>query len=934
MHTRHTHFWAGFLFVGFLLLAVPTSHAQSSNTQPPLILSDEQSEYPLGLYVAYLEDPAGSLTIEQVSSPTFANQFVPSPSHPLNLGLTQSTYWLRFQISNQSESAEQWLLETQFPSLHAISFFRSDPTSNGYVEIETGYVQPFTSREVPHRNFVFNLDASPGTTQTYYVRAKNAQMTLPMVIWSITAFSIKNQHEYIWLGLYFGSLLIMVIFNLFLFLTLKDRVYFYYVLLIGGFGLFRAALLGLTNQYLWPEATRVNYFIIPFVGAVNTLLVLKFAQSFLGTKTRSPRFHNLFNGFIVLQGLLALSALVGGATPIIVGIWMLTTGIGYALTWSVGFRVWRQGYRPARYYLLAWTVFLLGGSFSVANSLGIMSESYILIQDQVTMVGVLLLITLLSFALADRINILKQEKEQAQTATLMAVQENEQLIQKQNIALERTVAERTWQLVQTKEKAEAANQAKSMFLANMSHELRTPLNTILGFTKLLMRDTVTTEDQKIKLDMVDRSGEILLDLINDILEMSRIEAGHITFEPTNFDLYQTVANMESLLRERASRKGLKLIFEQAEDVPRFIRTDERKLRQVLINLLGNAIKFTHSGSVILRVTVGEKRSEEMPQPVPKTQLSQAEGCNLRFEIQDTGIGIATNEMDQLFVAFSQTKSGQLSGEGSGLGLTICQQYVQLMGGEIVVQSQIGVGSNFSFVIPVELAAVDPRHSDRSLKRVVGIAPNQPHYRILVVDDSRNNRILLQQMLAGVGFEVRCADSGRTAVAMHLSWQPHLIWMDIRMPDLDGYQTTRLIKERSRDSVKVIAVTASAFEEERSRALEAGCDDFVRKPFSEAEIFTRMTKHLGVQFEYEDVGETAVTENITVPAADLDSLPDGWLVELRETVTRGRTQEMLTLIEQIEDSHHHLATKLRVMVNDYEFKQILALTEQNGPKKIA
>lgn len=453
MRTKHILLLTGFLVVGFLSLAASISHAQSSNDPSSLLLSDKQDEYRLGFHMAYLEDSTNSLTIEQVSDSPYLDQFTLAQSHPLNLGLTQSTYWLRFQVDNQATMPTQWLLEMQFPSLHALSLFRPDPNQGGYTEIETGYVQPFASREIPHHNFVFNLNAPPDTVQIYYMRVKNAQMTLQPVVWSATAFSIKNQHEYIWLGLYFGSLLIMAVFNLFLFLTLRDRVYLLYVLLIGGLGMFRAALLGLTNQYLWPEAVRVNYFIIPFVGALNTLLVLRFAQIFLITKTKAPRFHALFFGFIVLQGALALSAIVWGAATLIVGIWQLTTAISYVLAWSVGLRVWRRGYRPARYYILAWTVFLLGGAFNIAVSFGVAPDSFILVQNQVTMLGVLLLITLLSFALADRINILKQEKEQAQAAALIAAHETEALIQKQNVVLEETIMERTRQLAQAKEKA-------------------------------------------------------------------------------------------------------------------------------------------------------------------------------------------------------------------------------------------------------------------------------------------------------------------------------------------------------------------------------------------------------------------------------------------------------------------------------------------------
>jgi CheY-like chemotaxis protein len=302
---------------------------------------------------------------------------------------------------------------------------------------------------------------------------------------------------------------------------------------------------------------------------------------------------------------------------------------------------------------------------------------------------------------------------------------------------------------------------------------------------------------------------------------------------------------------------------------------------------------------------------------------------LRFEVQDTGVGIAPDEMDGLFEAFIQTKSGQAMGEGSGLGLPISRQYVKLMGGDISVKSQVGVGSNFSFVIPVELVPADQIYPERPFRRVISLLPGQPQYRILVVDDSQDNRDLLQQMLERAGFEVQTANGGQTAVEVYRSWHPHLIWMDIRMPGLDGYQATRLIKESKEAETKVIAVTASAFEEERARILEAGCDGFVRKPFSEAEIFDLMAVYLGVQYEYQELKPSVTTESARLTRAGLAGLPDGWVAELRQVSTHGRIQELLTIIEQIEESHPQVASELQAMVHNYEFKQILDLTERDG-----
>jgi signal transduction histidine kinase/ActR/RegA family two-component response regulator len=384
-------------------------------------------------------------------------------------------------------------------------------------------------------------------------------------------------------------------------------------------------------------------------------------------------------------------------------------------------------------------------------------------------------------------------------------------------------------------KAESADRAKSQFLANMSHELRTPLNAILGFTQLMLRsrsnsagvsDAIAPQTQQRYLDTINRSGEHLLALINNVLEMSKIEAGRITFQATNFDLYALLDTLQQMLRLKAESKGLQLKFERSRDVPQFVCTDETKLRQVLINLLGNAIKFTQVGSVTLRV---ERREED----------------SLYFAVIDTGPGIAATERDRLFEPFVQTATGVHSQEGTGLGLSISRKFVQLMGGEIAVESTVDQGSIFQFEIQVELATDRAIELPKQERSIVGLAAGQIAYRILVVDDKLENRQLLVELLIPIGFEVQTATNGQKAIGLWQSWQPHLIWMDIRMPVMDGYVATQQIKASSLPSPIIIALTGSAFEEELQVALAAGFDDFVRKPFRTETIFAKMAEYLGV-----------------------------------------------------------------------------------------
>ncbi|MGL6284836.1 MAG: ATP-binding protein, partial [Microcoleaceae cyanobacterium] len=389
--------------------------------------------------------------------------------------------------------------------------------------------------------------------------------------------------------------------------------------------------------------------------------------------------------------------------------------------------------------------------------------------------------------------------------------------------LEHRVEERTAELVIAKEKAEVANQAKSAFIANMSHELRSPLNAILGFSQLMLRNKNLPQEQSENAGIIHRSGEYLLTLINNVLDFAKIEAGKTTLNEKDFDLYQLLDDLEDMLHLRATNAGLELIFDRADDLPRYIHSDGVKLRQILLNLLGNAIKFTETGGVVLRVN--------------SIFNDQTENYTLDFNINDTGVGIAPAELSGLFEAFSQTKSGQEAQEGTGLGLAISRQFVRLMGGDITVSSELGKGTTFQFSIEVKAGQANINHQNIHEKRVISLAPNQPIYKILAVDDKPINCQLLIKLLIPLGFDVQQASHGKEAIEIWESWQPHLIFMDMRMPIMDGYEATKYIKSHVKGSATVIiALTASVLEEEKAIVLSAGCDDFMRKPFKESTIF--------------------------------------------------------------------------------------------------
>ncbi|MEG3967933.1 ATP-binding protein [Microcoleus sp. T2B6] len=491
------------------------------------------------------------------------------------------------------------------------------------------------------------------------------------------------------------------------------------------------------------------------------------------------------------------------------------------------------------------------------------------------------------------------------------------------------------------ERAAIANRAKSQFLANMSHELRTPLNAILGFTQLMNRSPYIPEEFQEHLGIITRSGEHLLTLIDDVLQMSRIEAGQLVLSTSCFNLHRMLGSINEMFTLKAGEKGLHLSSQWDATVPRYVCGDQAKLRQILINLLGNALKFTTTGSIALRGRAFS--SDDMPsskngdRPTNPSDIKPT--ITLSLEVEDTGSGISPSDLESIFDAFRQSNRDRHD-RGTGLGLSISREFARLMGGDITVRSTLDRGSTFTcqvvLELPESLDLEEPEISDR----IIGIEPGQPIYRILVVEDVPENRQLLVTLLESVGFDVCAVENGVEAIDRWQTWHPDLILMDIQMPVMDGYEATRQIRaqeslvmshESSADTreqmTRIIALTAYAFEDDRIASLQVGCDDYIAKPFTEGTLFDKIAHHLGVRYCYAEKNSpdsSASPPKIFTP--DVKTMPTKWIAEVHEAALDLSDNKLYELIAQIPKEKQDFIEAMTSLVDNFQLEAIATLTQ--------
>lgn len=678
---------------------------QSAEAQRTLILNEQQEQYVLGQFLEYLEDPAGNLTIADVSSPEYAKRFKQSRQEILNFGYTDSIYWVRFQVDNPAPRITEWRLELEFANMHDITFYRFRGPETDFDVIRTGLTRPFATRDIPYHKFVFSLSLPSDAKQTVYLRFRNgASMTLPLTLWSASAFMRHSQQTLLLSGFFYGALLVMIGYNIFLWLDLRERNILFYASFILSILLMQWSYDGFAAQYFWPDALAWKEAAVLVCIACIGITGHMFTMIALGTRKRAPYYHAIIVAILLFWVIiLLLIPFISYGTLIRV---TAPVRIFASLALVVGnFLLWRRGYQPARYLFWAWLIIIVTNLLFSLLRMGLVPSSPLV--EHGYQFGVIVMALLLSRSLTDRIHSLREEKETAQMQTMKSLQTQEQLIREQNVVLERTVAQRTQELRQHQEQLEIRVQEEvktrqqqervliqkskleslGVMAAGIAHEINQPLTRIaFGADSLLLK---LINDRVIDPDILETKCQVILasvDRISRIIDHIRtFSRDQALVHAERIDVHATIDNALSLIQTQYQHHNIVITTDlQATG---WVIGNQYKLEQVLLNLLSNAKDAIQAKTRDITSAFQEDVITIRTFHTPDQII---------IEIADTGIGIAADELPHIFDPFFTTKE---VGKGTGLGLSISYGIIKDMHGGIRATSRIGVGTVMQIMLP-------------------------------------------------------------------------------------------------------------------------------------------------------------------------------------------------------------------------------------------
>jgi signal transduction histidine kinase/ActR/RegA family two-component response regulator len=745
---------------------------------------------PLGHFTQVFEDVAGTATIEQVSSAAMAGQFHQQREAVLNAGYSRSVFWLRLDLryTPRDTSLERdWLLELAYPPMDSIELYLPDKSGEFKLAQRTGDSLPYSAREIKQNNYLFAIPFTRLENKTVYLRIHSqGSLQAPLNLWSYTAYLEEQPTRLYVLGLIYGVLLGMLVYNLFIYLSVRDTSYLYYILYIASFGMYQLSVNGAGIQYFWPDNPWWANAATPFLIGSAALFGSQFARSFLQTAEHTRWLDRLLMLLMVSGVVVMLLSLMSSYALAL----RLATGLALIFTvviFSAGIIAWVRGLRQARYFVIAWSAFLLGGIVNTLMVLGYLPNIFITMYA--SQIGSALEVGLLSLALADRINAMREQ--QAQTL-LDAGQKLERLNQ---------------QLAKS-------NRLKDEFLATVTHELRTPMNGVIGSLELMQTVPMDAELEQYQ-QTAAGSARDMMRMVDDILILTELQAGKLYPRHEPFGLQALLDSLQMQYVRQAHAKGLSFSVQTDVGLPDKLQGDSKKLALCLGCLLDNAIKFTRQGSVTLRV---------------QALAQQGDTRELSFQVSDTGIGFDHIE-DTLYQRFFQV-DGSMTREygGLGIGLAICRQLAELLGGHLHHESEPGRGSCFDLTVPLTVVDPLPLSAQVGRPKSFGARRAAQDCTVLLVDDNSIDQLMIRGMLLKLGYRVRTADDGTTAVELLRRERFDAVLLDCQMPLTDAFVTCRKLRELPGCAgVPVLAVVASSQRSERERCIAAGMTECLSRP---------------------------------------------------------------------------------------------------------